>query len=73
MGLTRKCNYLPCSCPALPFEDYCGSDCKLAVLREASDDAPMERCHCQHPDCGGEPETPVEIQRLLMPSEALPA
>ena len=73
MDLTKKCEHLPCSCLALPFQDYCGPDCELAVLNEAHDHAPMQRCHCQHPDCGGEPEMPVEMQGLPMPSEALPA
>ena len=73
MELTKKCNHLPCTCTALPFQDYCGPDCEAAAIKGDNSDAVLERCHCQHPDCGGEPEIPVETQGLLMASEALSA
>ena len=69
----KKCQHAACSCPALPLQDYCGIECEVATLREAKSDAPLERCHCQHPDCGGEAEVSADVQGLLIASEVLAA
>jgi len=66
-----KCAHETCSCQALPLQDYCGEECKTAAELEASGEKAMDRCHCNHPDCGGEPEISPEAAGLLAASELL--
>ncbi len=62
------CMHAPCSCAPLPMQDYCSEWCKDADLRKDPLDI---HCHCQHPDCGGEPEIPIETESMLIASTAL--
>ena len=69
----KKCQHATCSCASSPLSDYCCDGCRVIAEREAAGETPMTECLCQHPDCGGQPEIPVETQGLAMASELLAA
>jgi hypothetical protein len=69
----QKCRHATCTCPALPFQDYCCEQCQLAVERDEAGEEPLSDCRCHHADCGGATEVPAETQSLLMASEVLAA
>jgi hypothetical protein len=65
----RLCKHLPCTCGLLlPGDEYCSDFCRKADEETGKLDA---HCHCMHPDCGGEPQVPVETESLLIASAAL--
>jgi hypothetical protein len=70
---SKKCAYESCTCEAMPLDDYCCDTCKDAAVREAEGDKPLDRCHCMHADCGGEPQLEVEPEGMLMPEGAVGA
>jgi hypothetical protein len=69
----QMCARATCTCGALPGQEYCCDDCKLAAEREEAGEEPMAECSCHHADCGNVPEVPIETTGILAASELLAA
>ena len=67
----KKCLHATCTCGPLPLQDYCCDGCRAADEREQAGETPMAECHCEHADCGGQPQVQSEMPSMLMAPIAL--